>query len=66
MVGHEERVEQSSLERLSETLEVLEVEVRIRIGARIAPPPGVDSHRAHEGPKAQLPIGHWILVHCDL
>jgi hypothetical protein len=48
----------SALERLSEVLQVLEVEVRVRIGPGIAPPSGMDSHRAHEGAEAQLPFGH--------
>ena len=59
MVGHEERVELSALERPGETLEMLKVEVRVRVGARIAPPARMDSHRAHEGAEAQLPVGHW-------
>jgi hypothetical protein len=58
MVGHEERVEPSTLERLSEALQVLEVEVRVRISTGIAPPSGMDSHRAHEGAEVQLPFGH--------
>ncbi len=33
MVGHEEGVEPAALERLRETLEMLEIEVRIRLGA---------------------------------
>ena len=59
MVGHEERVEFSAFERLSETLQVLEVEVRVRIGAGIAPPPGMNSHGTHECAEAQLPVSHW-------
>ena len=61
MVGHEERVELSALERLSEALQVLEVEVRIRVGAGIAPPACMDSHGAHESAEAQLAVGHWNL-----
>jgi hypothetical protein len=48
MVGHEERVEPPAFERLSETLQVLEVEVRVGIGAGIAPPSSVDSHGPHK------------------
>ena len=59
MVGHEERVELSALERPREALEMLKVEIRVRVGARIAPPARMDSHRAHEGAEAQLPVGHW-------
>ena len=62
MVGHEERVEPAALERLGETLEMLEVEIRVRIGARIAPPAGMDADRAHERAETQLPVGHWDLV----
>ena len=58
MVGHEERVELSALERLSEALQVLKVEVRVGIGAGISPPTRMNPHRAHEGAEAQLPIGH--------
>ena len=58
MVGHKERVEPSALERLSKAPQVLEVEVRIRISPGIAPPSAMDSHRAHEGAKAQLPVTH--------
>ena len=58
MVGHEERVEQSALQRLSETLEMLKVEIRVWIGAGIAPPAGMDSDGAHESPEAQLLFSH--------
>ena len=59
MVGHEERVELSAFERLGETLQMLKVEVRVRIGAWIAPPARMDSDRTHEGAEAQLPVSHW-------
>ena len=58
MVGHEERIELSTFERLSEPLQVLKVEVRIRVGAWISPPTRMNPHRAHEGAEAQLPVGH--------
>ena len=59
MVRHEESVEAPALERLSETLQVLEVEIRVWIGAGIAPPTRMDPYRAHECAEAQLPISHW-------
>jgi len=58
VVGHEERVELSALERLCETLQVLKVEIRVRIGAGIAPPAGTNSDGARERAEAQLPVGH--------
>ena len=54
MVGHEEGVELAALQRLGEALQVREVEVRVRIGAGIAPGAGMDADRAHEGAEAQL------------
>ena len=40
--------------RFRETLDVLEVEVRIRIGAGVAPCAGVDTDRSHEGVEVYL------------
>jgi hypothetical protein len=65
MVGHKERVEAPAFEGLSETLQVLEVEIRIGIGAGIAPLTRMDAHGAHEGAEAQLPVGHWNLIRFD-
>jgi hypothetical protein len=62
MVRHEERIEPPALERLSETLQVLEVEIRVWIGAGMAPPTRMDAYRAHEGAEAQLPVSHWNLI----
>ena len=59
MVGHEERVEAPAFEGLSETLQVLEVEIRVGVGAGVSPPTRMDAHGAHERAKAQLPVGHW-------
>ena len=62
MVGHKERVEAPAFEGLSETLQVLEVEIRIGIGAGIAPLTRMDAYGAHQGAEAQLPVGHWNLI----
>ena len=48
MVGHEERIEPATLQRLREADQMLEVEVGIGIGTRVAPPGGMDADRAHE------------------
>ena len=59
VVGHEERVELAALQRLREPREMLEIEVGVGIGAGIAPPRGVDPHRAHECPQPQhFPLRH--------
>ena len=49
VIGHEECVEPGRLEPLREAFQMREVEVRVRIGARIAPAAGVDADRPHEG-----------------
>jgi hypothetical protein len=54
VVGHEPGVEASLLELLHKADQVLQVEVRIRVGAGIAPPAGMDPDRAHKGPQPQL------------
>ena len=48
VVGHEEGVEPAALQRLREALKVLEIEVRIRVRARIAPGAGMNADRPHE------------------
>jgi hypothetical protein len=65
MVGHKERVEAPVFEGLSETLQVLKVEIRVGIGAGIASPTRLDAHGAHERAEAQLPVGHWNLIRFD-
>jgi hypothetical protein len=50
-----------AFEGLSETLQVLEVQIRIGI----APPTRLDAHGAHERAEAQLPVGHWNLIRFD-
>ena len=55
MIGHEERVELSALERLRETLQMAEIEVGVGKRAGIAPGAGVDADRPHEGAEPQLP-----------
>jgi hypothetical protein len=52
MVGHKERVEAPVFEGLSETLQVLKVEIRVGIGAGIASPTRLDAHGAHERAEA--------------
>lgn len=54
MIGHEECVEPPLLELLREALEMREVEVRVGIGAGIAPGGRMDADRPHERAKAQL------------
>jgi hypothetical protein len=54
-VCHEKRVETASLQRLDEVDDVLQVEVGVGIGARITPPGGVESDRAHERTEMKVP-----------
>ncbi len=54
VVGHEERVEAATLERLREALQMREVEVGIGIGARIAPCAGMNGGRTHKSAEAKL------------
>ena len=54
VVGHEEGVELAVLELLREALQVGEVEVRVRIGAGIAPGAGMEARRPHEGGQLEL------------
>ena len=48
MIGHEERVELSLLQLLSEALQVRKIEIGVRRAAGIAPSGGVNADRAHE------------------
>ncbi len=54
VVGHEEGVELAGLKLPGEALQVPEIEVRIGIGAGIAPGAGVDARRTHERTQPQL------------
>ncbi len=54
MIGHEEGVELAALQGLNETLQMREVEVRVRKRARITPGPGMNADRAHEGAELEL------------
>ena len=45
------------LQRLDAALDVREIEIHVRPGARIAPGAGVDARRPHEGAKVQLTPG---------
>ena len=55
MVGHEEGVEPPALQRPGETLQMREIEVGVREGARVAPRAGMNADRPHERAKPQLP-----------
>ena len=57
VVGHEERVEPAALQRLDEAFDVREVEVGVRVTARIAPGRGMDRGRPHEGAETELTFG---------
>src|SRR5271166_1164551 len=57
VVGHEEGVELPPFQRLDEALQMREVEVGVRVGARVAPCRGVDGGRAHEGAEMELAFG---------
>jgi hypothetical protein len=72
VVGHEESVELRPLQRLSEALDMSEIKIRVRIGARIAPRAGVDAGRPHEGVEMDLAggghrdlVGHIIANECE-
>ena len=54
VVGHEEGVELAVLKLLREALEVGEVEIGVREGARIAPGAGMQARRPHEGAELEL------------
>ncbi len=54
MIGHEERIEASTLQCLSKTLEMSKVEVGVTISAGITPSAGMDADRTHEGAKFEL------------
>src|SRR6266853_5373862 len=56
MVGHEEGVEAAALQRLRESLQVREIEIRIRKRSRVEPRGGVDTDRPHERTEAQLSL----------
>ncbi len=59
MVGHEERVKFSTFQRLDETFEMRQVEIRVRKRAGVAPRPGVKADGTHERAEAQLTFfGH--------
>ena len=55
MIGHEPGVEPAALQGLGKADQVLQVEVGVGGGARIAPPGGMDADRAHKGAETQLP-----------
>ncbi len=55
MIGHEEGVELSLLQLLRKPHQVLQVEIGVRICARIEPPGGMDSDGTHESAEFQLP-----------
>ena len=49
-----ERIEPALLQLLRELLDMLEIEIGVRIRARVAPRAGMDGDRPHEGAKVQL------------
>lgn len=57
MIGHEEGIEFRLFQPLGEGLDMVEVEIRIGIGARIAPCAGMQADGTHEGGEVQL-SGH--------
>ncbi len=54
MIRHEKGVELAALQGLGETLDVLEIEIGVGIGAGIAPPRGVNADRPHERAEPKL------------
>jgi hypothetical protein len=59
VIGHEEGVELSALERLGGAHKMREVEIRVRKSARVASRDGVDRRRSHEGAELHLTLrGH--------
>ena len=60
MVGHEESIELRRLQGLGEALQMREIEIGVRIGARIAPGAGVQADGAHEGAEPQLFLCHLV------
>ena len=54
VIGHEEGVEFRLFQLLREALDVLEIEVGVRVGAGITPGTGMQADGAHEGAKLQL------------
>ena len=53
-IADEKRIKPSALQRLDKAGKMLEVEIRVRIGARIAPPTRMDADRPHECAEMQL------------
>src|SRR5665213_290022 len=62
VVGHEPRVEPARLQLLDKADQVVEIEVRVRISARIAPPAGMDAHRAHERAQSHLLVYRHVVL----
>jgi hypothetical protein len=65
MVGHEEGVEFAAFQGPRVMDQMVEIEVRIRCPARVAPGRGVDADRTHEGAEAKLFFGGchgWIFL----
>jgi hypothetical protein len=61
VVGHEERIELTAFQGLREAGDMAEIEIGIRIGARVAPPRGVYTDWTHEGTQPQLSLlGHGL------
>ena len=64
MVGHEEGVELSGFELPDQLLDVGEIEIGVRPRAGIAPRPGMNADRPHEGPEPQLTFCHGLSRVC--
>jgi alkanesulfonate monooxygenase SsuD/methylene tetrahydromethanopterin reductase-like flavin-dependent oxidoreductase (luciferase family) len=54
MVRHEEGIKPSPFQNLDEMHEVLQIEVGVGVGPRIAPPGGMNADRSHDGAKMKL------------
>ena len=61
MIGHEESVEFAAFEGLDAVNQMLEAEIRLGRGVRMAPPGGMDADGAHEGTKMHLLHGDALL-----
>ena len=61
MIGHEEGIELAAFQGLDAVNQMLEAEIRLRRGIRMAPPGGMDADGAHEGAKMHLLHGDALL-----
>jgi hypothetical protein len=54
VVRHEERIEPGLFKSLDETYEMLQIEIGVGVGSRVAPPCRMDGDRTHDGAKMKL------------